>query len=184
MNELEASILINMGGNIPAQSKRFEQHINKFADSGNRRLNIMKRTTAALGRQVDRLGNRYTAFISGVAGGAAVRYVANLDEQLRRMQTNANLTDQQIEKLKQTAFDVANAPELRVDVGQVVSAIDTVLGKTGDLRFAQANIENMGLAMQGFGADGATAASLLAQFWEKGIRDPQEVEQSLDRIFT
>jgi hypothetical protein len=41
----------------------------------------------------------------------------------------------------------------------------------------------MGLLMQAFGVDGQTAAGLLAQFWEKGIRGSDEVSKTLDNLY-
>ncbi|WP_100222993.1 phage tail tape measure protein, partial [Edwardsiella tarda] len=109
--------------------------------------------------------------------------VADFDAQMRRMGTDAQLTQEQVSALHQQIRDVSNQSDIRIDASVLGQGASDLLGKTGDYQYVQDNLRNMGVLMQAFGVDGQTAAGLMAQFWEKGVKGSSDVSKMLDRLY-
>ncbi|WP_035607479.1 phage tail tape measure protein, partial [Edwardsiella tarda] len=109
--------------------------------------------------------------------------VADFDAQMRRMGTDAQLTQEQVSALHQQIRDVSNQSDIRIDASVLGQGASELLGKTGDYQYVQDNLRNMGVLMQAFGVDGQTAAGLLAQFWEKGVKGSSDVSNMLDKLY-
>ena len=182
-SRLTTEILINLAGNLTAKARQYGANMSEFARTSQRAMSVVKATSAAAGRGIDALGNRYTGMIAGFAGGATLKGVADFDAQMRRMATDAQLTGAQMGELHDKIREVSNQPDIRIDASALGEGISEVLGKTGDYQFAQDNLRNMGVLMQAFGVDGQTAAGLLAQFWEKGVRGSADVSAMLDKLY-
>ena len=71
---------------------------------------------------------------------------------------------------------MAKAPDIRVNPGQILSAVEEIIEKTGDLKFAEENIRNIGLAISATGAEGLSIGGILAEFqkMEMGAKDAFE----------
>ena len=136
-----------------------------------------------MGRGLDMIGNRYTALLTGGGFAAAALQVANFDAQMTRLGTNVGLSSEQVKQWKAEIQSVANANDIRLDKGQMADAIDTLLAKTGDIEFTRRNIRNLGLGIQGFGADAQDVGGLVSQMWEKQIRDADKVQATYDRLY-
>lgn len=183
MSDLKTSVIVDLAGNLPRQAPRFAQAMNRFGDSSNRTLRVMRGSVAAVGRGLDRLANRYTALLSGVGVAAAIRDVIDFDAAMTRMGTNALLSAEKVAQIKQQIQSVANAADVRIDRDVLATSVSKLFELTGDPDFVVSQIRNMGVALQGYGAEANSAAELIAQFWEKGIRAPDEVMAQLDRLF-
>lgn len=182
-NELETSILLRLTGNIDQQAARYSRSIDQMAKSSSRSLGVMRGSVHAMGKGLDMMGNRYTALLTGGGMTAAAMQVANFDAQMTRLGTNVGLTTEQVKRWKAQVQSAANASDIRIDNGAMAEAVDTLLSKTGDIEFTEKNIRNLGLAVQGFGADAKSVGGLVAQMWEKNIRDSAKVEEFYDRLF-
>lgn len=180
---LETNIVINMAGNLAAKAKRYGNSMSDFARKNERSMKMVRMSTAAAGRGVDRLGNRYVGLAATFATGAAVRGVGNFEEQMTRIGTNAKLSDEQVKALTKSVQDVSNQSDVRIDTTQIAAGVDAILGKTGDLEFTMDNLQNMGQFMQAFGADAESTGALFAQFREKGVKDSKEVMNVLDQLY-
>ena len=182
-SRLTTEILINLAGNLTAKARQYGANMSEFARRNERAMSVVKATTAAAGRGLDALGNRYTGMIAGFATGVTVRGIADFDAQMRRMGTDAQLTQEQVSALHEQIREVSNQKDIRLDASALGQGVGELLGKTGDYEFAEKNLRNMGVLMQAFGVDGQTAAGLLAQFWEKGVRGADDVSQMLDKLY-
>ncbi|BBR57922.1 hypothetical protein WP7S18C02_34430 [Klebsiella sp. WP7-S18-CRE-02] len=182
-SRLTTEILINLAGNLTAKARQYGANMSEFARRNERVMSVVKATTAAAGRGLDALGNRYTGMIAGFATGVTVRGIADFDAQMRRMGTDAQLTQEQVSALHEQIREVSNQKDIRIDASALGQGVGELLGKTGDYEFAEKNLRNMGVLMQAFGVDGQTAAGLLAQFWEKGVRGADDVSQMLDKLY-
>lgn len=181
--KLETDIVINLAGNLAAKAERYGNSMSDFARKNQRAMTLVRTTTAAAGRGIDRLGNRYIGLGSALLTGAAVRGVGNFEEQMTRIGTNAKLSDEQVKALTKSVQDVSNQKDVRIDTTQIAAGVDTLLGKTGDLKFTMDNLQNMGEFMQAFGADAQSTGALFAQFREKGVTDAKEVMNVLDQLY-
>ncbi|MDQ7010915.1 MAG: hypothetical protein Q9M29_03755, partial [Mariprofundaceae bacterium] len=129
-----------------------------------------------------RLGNRYTA--AGMAAGLAVagKQVMDMQRRFTRLGIQANQPIEKMDALKNRIWEVAQAPDIRIDPDQITSAITEIVEKTGDLDFAEQNIRNIGLALQATGADGSAIGGIMAEFRKMGIKAPQDVLKAIDTL--
>ncbi|MEX0732839.1 MAG: phage tail tape measure protein [Aquisalimonadaceae bacterium] len=182
MAEMRASIVMNLTGNVERRARRYGQALGTMSRMGRRHLGVLGRSTQMLGRGLDRLGNRYTALITGAAGVAQLRALTQLETRFTRLGIQANRTDEEMDALRRQIFETARAAEIRVDPGEITSAVEAIVEKTGDLEFAQENLRNIGLAISATGAAGANIGDILAEFQKMDIRVPEEVLRSLDTL--
>ncbi len=125
-----------------------------------------------MGSGLDRLGNRYTAVLSGAGGVGAVKAVSDLDTRFTYLGIQAGKTTEEMDALKRKIFEVAQAPDIRVDPAGITDAIGVIIEKTGNMQVATDNIRNIGLAMRATQAAGKDVGGVVAQFFEKaGITD-------------
>jgi hypothetical protein len=182
MSEIRAGIVLNLAGNLQARSQSFTQAIQRFSASGRRSLGALNSAAVLAGQAIDKMGNRYTALLTGGGLTMAAKQVGNLQQRITYLGIQSNQTDAQMQRLKQTVFDTANAPDIRVDPAQILDAIDAIVEKTGDIEFAQKNIRNIGLAIRATGAEGGAIGELLGEFQKMGIKAPAEVMRSIDTL--
>ncbi len=182
-NELETSIVLKLTGNLDQAAARYSRSIDQMAKSSSRSLNVMRGSVHAMGKGLDAMGNRYTALLTGGGLTAATMQVAEFDAQMTRLGTDANMAADQVKRWKQEVQSVANAPDIRINTGDLARALDTVNAKTGDVAFTEKNVRNLGLAIQAFGADAGDVGGMVSQMWKKGIRDAKDVEAFYDLMF-
>ena len=182
--QLKTDIILNLAGNLAAKARQYGASMSDFAKKNETAMGMIRRSAEVAGRGIDTLGNRYVGVAAAFATGATVRNVGNFSEQMTRLGTNAKLTDDQVALLKGNILDLANQKDIRVDTTQFTAAVDELLGKAGDFKFVQDNLENMGLFMQAFGVDSKTTAGLFAQFREKGITDSKAVMNTIDDLYS
>jgi hypothetical protein len=180
MADIKTSIVVDLAGNLIRKSKQYSNSIGNFSKKGQRHLAGINRVAKLTGNNLLKLGNRYTALATGAGAVGAGNMVVKLERRMTRLGIQANVSSEKINKLKNEIFDIAQAPEIRVDPGQITSAIEAIVEKTGDLEFAEKNIRNIGLAINATGADGGAIGEILAEFQKMGIKAPQEVLKALD----
>ena len=179
---MRASIILDLGGNLAAQARRNEAALGGLARSGQRDMGLLSRSAQAAGRGLDSLGNRYTALFSGAAGAGAAKMVMDLQRRFTRLGIQADVADSEMRDLKKSIYEVGQAPDIRVDPGEITSAIESIVEKTGDLKFAQENIRNIGLAIQATGAQGKDIGELFAEFQKQGTKAPEAVMRAMDTL--
>lgn len=166
---LKTSLIIDLAGNIQTRARQYGSALGGLASRGRAAMRGLQSTTQLAVCGLDKLGNRYTALLGGGAAAIAVRGTMNIQEQLTRLGITADASDEVIKGLHNSILDAANAPDIRVDPSQILAAVDSVMEKTGDLKFAQENIRNIGLAIQASGADGAAIGDIFAEFQKQGM---------------
>lgn len=181
---LETDIILNLAGNLTAKARQYGASMSEFARKNEKAMTLVRTTTDAAGRGIDRLGNRYVGLAVGFATGATVRNIGNFEAQMTRLGTNAKLTSDEVNLLSQSILDLSTQKDIRIDTTQLAAGVDELLGKTGDFQFVQDNLENMGLFMQAFGADARSTGAIFAQFREKGIRDSKAVMETIDQLYS
>lgn len=182
MSDLKTSVIIDLKGNLEQRAQRYSRSMNKFATRGQRSLRMLGRTADRTGRMLDRMGNRYTGILTGAGAVGTGKMVIDLQTRFTRLGIQANKSADEMNRLKTEIYDTASAPDIRVDPGQITSAIEAIVEKTGDLEFARDNIRNIGLAIQATGAQGGAIGELMAEFQKMGIKAPQEVLKSIDTL--
>lgn len=172
-------------GRLSAGMARASQGAQKFGQA-------MRQATSALASHgvatklanstLDAAANKYTSLIGTVGGALAVRQVGNIQERFVRLGIQAGKSAEDMSKLKEEIYAASQMQDIRVNAGDLTSGIEAIVEKTGDLAFAQANLRNMGLAMQATGATGAAIGELFAEFQKQGITAPDNVMKALDTL--
>ncbi|AWA01517.1 phage tail tape measure protein [Klebsiella variicola subsp. variicola] len=177
-NRLTTEILINLAGNLTAKARQYGANMSEFARTNQRAMSVVKATTAAAGRGLDALGNRYTTMIAGFAGGALLRNYQQLDRRLTRMGITAGKTRKEIADIFDTSQNVAI--KFGVDTSEIQGAFEEINGRSGDLNLALKNTDNIGMAIAASGADGATLGGLIAEYKKLQIEDKKQTLLALD----
>lgn len=177
---MRASLILDLGGNLAAQARRNETALGGLARSGQRDMGLLTRSVQAAGKGLDSLGNRYTALLSGAAGLGAAKMVVDLERRFTRLGITADIADGDVQNLKKSIYEMSQMSDIRVDPGEITSAIESIVEKTGDLKFAESNIRNIGLAIQATGAQGKDIGEIMAEFQKQGIMDPKQVMEAMD----
>lgn len=180
MADVRTSVIVDLAGNLDRRSRQFAQSLGRFSTVGRQHLARLQRSTELLGRGVDRLGNRYSALLTGAAGVGALRFVSNLSERMTYLGIQANISADELNKLKQEIFQTANAPDIRVDPKQILSAVEAIVEKTGDLKFARDNLRNIGLAIRATDSEGAAIGEITSEFEKMGLVIRNDVAEALD----
>lgn len=183
MADMRYSLVLNLAGNLTARAKRMTSAISGMSNRGQRDLRALGRAAKMAGNGLDRLGNRYTALITGAAGIGTGRYLVSLEARLTQLGVQAGRSSESINALQAEIYRVAKSPQVRVDPTQILDAVDKIVEKTGNLDLAQANIENIGLAIRASGAAGVDIGAMLADLNEKfGVDNAAEFNQVLDSL--
>ena len=96
--------------------------------------------------------------------GAAAKGIIDLDHRMARMGLTANASAEQVAHMKQAIYDAAQASDVKLDPTSILSGLEAVMAKTGDLKYAEENIRNIGLAIQATGESGDSIGALLSEF--------------------
>lgn len=181
-NGLRTSIVIDVSGNLEARASRYGRVIERFGQQARGSLGRFARSMETVGRGLDRIGNRYTALITGAAGVGAAKMVIDLETRFTRLGIQAGKSADEVGALKKEIFDAAAAPDVRLNPGEVTSAVEAIVEKTGDLKFARDNLRNIALAIQATGAEGAAIGEIMAEFQKMGLVDPKNVMEAIDTL--
>ena len=178
---MKTSLIIDLAGNLQNRARQYSQALSGMASRGHAALRGLSSAANAAGRGMDALGNRYAAILGGAGVVMAVRGSANLQERLVRLAITADASDEAVRGLHERILDVANSPDIRADPSQILTAIESIMEKTGDLKFAEANIRNIGLAIQASGAEGGAIGDIFAEFQKQGMSS-KEALASVDTL--
>lgn len=173
-------MIIDLAGNLSGRASQFLGSLQRLGNGGSRSMQVLQRSVHAVGQGLDRLGNRYTALITGAAGVGTIKKVGDLSERLTYLGIQANVSRGEVDRLHASILDAAQAPEIRVDPSGILAGIEAIVEKTGDLTLARNNIRNIGLVMRATGADGKDAGDMIANFREKFDLKDAEIAPALD----
>ncbi|GJK94154.1 MULTISPECIES: phage tail tape measure protein [Klebsiella] len=177
-NRLTTEILINLSGNLTAKARQYGANMSEFARTNQRAMNVIKATSAAAGRAIDAVGNRYTGMIAGFASGAMLRNFADTDRRLTRLGISADKTKEQITSIYSDVQDVSI--KTRIDDKELVGFLETVNAMTGDIEFGIKNLKSAALTIAGTGSSGESVGALFAQFQKYGINDDKNSTLAMD----
>lgn len=180
--QLVTDIVINLAGNLATKSRQYSQSMSQFAANNQRAMNMLKMSTAAAGRGIDNLGNRYVAFGTAMVGGAAVRGYAQLDRRISRIAIAAEISRDKAKALKDEINAVSNTKGIRIDPNEATSAIEEILTKTGDLEYAMANLPNIAAVIQATGAGGLEVGGIFTEFKKLAITNNDMAMRAIDTL--
>lgn len=180
-DKLKYALILDLKGNFARMTASAQKAMNRFAQSGEAGLKRMAKAMPAVGSALDKLGNRYTALISGGTMYAAVKSAAAMETRLARLGIVADKSNEEMRKLNEEIYNIAQNRSINVSADSIISGIEQIVSKTGDFDAAAENIKNLGLVISATGASGEDAGAMIADLIEKfGIKTPKELLQTLD----
>lgn len=177
---LDTEIIINLAGNLTAKARQYGANMSEFAQRNQRAMSVVKATSEAAGRGLDRLGNRYTATIAGFAGGAMLREFTQVDRRMTMMGIAAEKTRAEMAAMLSGMQDASI--KFRVDDSEVVSAVEKVGTVTGDIDFGYKNRNAISASIAGSGGSGESIGGLFANFTKFQIQNEREAIQAMDTL--
>lgn len=180
--QLVTDIVINLAGNLANKARQYGQSMSQFAANNQRSMNMLKMSTAAAGRGIDSLGNRYVALGTAMVGGAAVRGYAQLDRRISRIAIAADISRDKAKELKDEINAVSNTKGIRIDPNEATAAVEEILTKTGDLAYAIENLPNIAAVIQATGAGGLEVGGIFTEFKKLAIDSSEAAMKAIDTL--
>ena len=174
MSEIKAGVLLSLRDQFSSGMRRAAGVNAQFASS-------VTGAMARADRAINNVGGALATLGAGVGVGMAVNHVIALEARLTRLGTQAGVSQDRMEALNARIYQVAQAPDIRIDSGSMLDAIDSIIERTGDMQFVEDNLRSIGLAMQATGGDGASIGGLFAEFQKMGLGADEAIE-ALDTL--
>lgn len=151
----------------------FSQNIHKAAGAAsgfaNKTLGAIEKVDKALSGTAAKLA----AFGLTLSVGAAAKGIIEMDHRMARLGLTANASAEQVSKMKQAIFNAAQLSDIKLDPTNILAGLEVVMTKTGDLKYAEENIKNIGFAIQASGESGDAIGSVFAEFQKFGYSAEQ-----------
>jgi len=180
--QLVTDIVINLAGNLANKARQYGQSMSQFAANNQRAMNMIKMSTAAAGRGIDAMGNRYVALGAAMVGGASVRGYAELDRRISRIAIAADISRDKAKELKDEINAVSNTKGIRIDPSEATAAVEEILTKTGDLEYAINNLPNIAAVIQATGAGGLEVGGIFTEFKKLAIDSSEAAMRAIDTL--
>ncbi|MBQ4781952.1 phage tail protein [Pectobacterium versatile] len=177
---LDTEIIINLAGNLTAKARQYGANMSEFARRNERAMSVIKSTSAAAGRGLDMLGNRYTGMIAGFAGGAMLREFTQLDRRMTRIGIASEKTREEMASMLSGMQDASI--KFRVDDSEVVNAIEKVGTVTGDIDFGYKNRNAIAASIAASGGTGESIGGLFANFTKFQVQTEEEAIKAMDTL--
>jgi hypothetical protein len=120
-----------------------------------------------LNRGLDSVANKWTGLGAGATLMLAGRQVGNLQERMVRLANAANKPIERINALKEKIYQAALDDNIRLDPAQLISAVEKIVEKTGNLDLAENNLKELATVIQATGSEGVSIGALFSDLNEK-----------------
>jgi hypothetical protein len=184
MPELRTSLVIDLAGNLQRRALAAQRAVGGIGRTGTASFSRMNRQIAGSSSGLLAFGARSFALIGGgLALRSAARAAMATEERIERLGVQAKRSSGDVQALWDRIAGpegVALRPDINVDPKRVLSAVEEIVERTGDLAFAEDNLANLARAIQATGAEGEAIGALAAELQKMDIRSPQAVAEALD----
>lgn len=181
-NDFNSQVQVDLRGNLAAQAKSMSRAVSGLANSASRSFAKLNNAAAGVSNGIDSLGNRYTGLATGFAAGALAKGVISFNDTLRDIKVQAGMGEDQVQGLKEKLFDIANDESIRVNPQQLIAGLATFIDLTGDMKYAEENLRNIGLAMRATGADSTAIAKTMDALRDIGISGAEGVKNAFELL--
>lgn len=183
LKPLKTSLQVDMNGNAVDRVNRLSTALANAGKAGSYGLGLWHKTTVLAGQTFDKLANRYTAFVTGVAGSMAVRGAAQMETRLEQLGIVADKSTAYMQKLNEQMLRVSQKRHINIDPSELFSAVEQISAKTGELSVAEDNLENIAMVISATGASGEDVGSLFSNIFEKfNVRDSRQMLEVIDAL--
>jgi hypothetical protein len=181
MSQVKTSLIVELNGNVTQRAAQFANSIQRLGLNGSRSMQMLERSVTTVRTGLDKLGNRYTAMLSGLGGMGAMKTMGDLSERLAYMGAGFRASRKEIDALYQSLLKTAQDKDIRVNPEEILAGVESIKQKFGEIKFAEDNLRNIGLIIRATGAAGKDVGDILANLKEKfKIETPQELLQAMD----
>lgn len=180
MSELRTALVIDLVGNLQQKARQYTSALGGLSSQGARHLMSLKTAADVSGRALDALGNKYSAILGGGSMALAIRSVGAFETRLTRLGIAGKIGDDGLQRIKKGLFEISQEKGIRVDPTETLAAIEAIVEKTGDMRFAEENMRNIAATISATGAAGRDIGDMMAEFQKMGITGPKEVLKAID----
>lgn len=182
-DKLKYALILDLKGNFARMTASAQKAMNRFAQTGEAGLKRMAKAMPAVGSALDKLGNRYTALISGGTMYAAVKSAAAMETRLTRLGITADKSNEEMRKLNEEIYKIAQNRSINVSADSIISGMEQIVAKTGDFDAAAENIKNLGLVISATGASGEDAGAMIANLIEKfDLKSSDEIFKAFEML--
>ena len=157
MKDLKAGVALSLKDLYSQGIKKAGTETNNFSAGA---VKAIDKVNSAMSGAMGKLG----AIGVTVGFGVAVKSTIDMDDRLTRMGLSADATADQVNHLKQQIYAASQMPHIKLDPNEIISALEVVMTKTGDLKYVQDNIENIAVAIKATGEQGAAIGSVFSEF--------------------
>jgi hypothetical protein len=197
MSKRRMDFIINLGGNLKRRARGMGKALERMGNQGTRSMNKMERSAKKLDRRMARIqkgmtrrGKVIATGITAAVGIGVSRAIANvgtLEERVTQLGVNAKLGGAGLQSFTKNLKEQVQAAATNKDFGgvdskQILAGIEAIVEKTGDLKFAQANIENITKAIRATGAQGSDIGGILSEIQKMNVKEPKKVMAILEGL--
>ena len=172
MNEIKAGVMLSLKDKFSQGIKSAGSGVEAFASKAASAIQGVDKAFSGLGTAMGAIG-------VSLSVGAATKEIIQLDNRLTRIGLTADASAEQVQQLKQKVFEAATDSSIKIDTTSINDALDVVMTKTGDLKYAEDNIRNIAIAIQATGEQGASIGSVFAEFQKFGYT-AEQITQLMD----
>lgn len=172
MATLKAWVDIGLKGNLQEQSRRNAEAMKRFGRESNSALSGI---SAGIGSWATGLGAIAAGYLSIGAALDKVQKFATIEQRFARLAVNGRMTAGALDDLKKSIRETASLPEIQIKDDEILAAVEAIIEKTGDLKFAKDNLRTIGLAISATGASGADVGGLVSTALKLGLREREEI---------
>lgn len=183
VKDLKASFRLDLAGNLFSKSQQLASRLSRMGQSGSRGAHYFSKSLQAADIGLNKLANRYSGFITGAGGALAIRNAAAMETRLEQLGIVADRSKKEMQTLNEQIYRVAQKRNINIDPSQLLSAVEQITAKTGELSVAEDNLENIAMVISATGAGGEDVGSLFSNIFEKfNVKDSTEMLEIIDAL--
>ena len=154
-----------------------------MGQTGSRSMMMFSKSLTAVDNLSGHLSNRYAAIITGATTAFTIKNAAAMETRLEQLGIVADRSKVEMQQLNEQIYRVAQKRNINIDPSQLLSAVEQITAKTGELSVAEDNLENIAMVISATGAGGEDVGSLFSNIFEKfNVKDSKEMLEIIDAL--
>lgn len=183
VKDLKASFRLDLTGNLFGKSQQLANRLSRMGQTGSRSMMMFSKSLTAVDALSGHLSDRYAAIITGATTAYAIKNAANLELRLTRLGIQAEISQKQVNDLNNEIYRISQLRDININPNELLSAVEKIVSKTGNLEFAQNNLKNLAYTISATGAAGNDVGAMAADLFEKfNIKDANQMIATLGML--
>lgn len=183
VKDLKASFRLDLTGNLFGKSQQLANRLSRMGQTGSRSMMMFSKSLTAVDTLSGHLSDRYAAIITGATTAYAIKNAANLELRLTRLGIQAEISQKQVNDLNNEIYRISQLRDININPDELLSAVEKIVSKTGNLEFAQDNLKNLAYTISATGAAGNDVGAMAADLFEKfDIKDANQMIATLGML--